>query len=586
VALCLAACAVSGLQIGALVVARNLFGWNLALDEFLWAAAPLSVAGALILALLAALIVDLQAIKPLRGIARTMELLAAGRRDIVLPVGSSGEIDAMVRSLSVIHDTAVRAVQAQAAFDTASTAAVMTAADGRAIHANKAARQFFAEAEADMRVVFSAFSGAALGSLQLSRLLPELHQLGKGAAEADLHLSKRVTLGSRTLDLLANAIVSDSGDHLGWMVELIDSTAQIAMQQEIGAMVEAAATGDFSRRVQVEAAAGFKRRIAESMNRLAGTIGSALSELGGVMAAWADGDLSKRVSRGYKGDLGKLQASANSTATQLSHIIEQVAASAAAIKSATAEIASGTGDLSARTEEQVSSIEEMARSMRQLATSIQHNTDQAWHGRALTDEAASAAQRGAVVTRDAVAAMQRIESSASQVSQIVAIIDEIAFQTNLLALNAAVEAARAGDAGRGFAVVANEVRALAQRSAESSRSIRQLIVESSQSVVQGVDLVTKTGTTLAEISASLVQAADSVAEITNGSQEQTSGVQRIHEAISQIETMMQRNAALVEETTASVSAVDGQVQALVATVDMFQSGDEETAPSVPARRAG
>ena len=319
------------------------------------------------------------------------------------------------------------------------------------------------------------------------------------------------------------------------MVELIDATAQIAMQQDISAMVEAAASGDFSRRIQVEATAGFKRRIAESMNRLAGTIGGALAELGGVMAAWADGDLSKRVSRGYKGDLGKLQASANSTATQLSHIIEQVAASATAIKSATAEIASGTGDLSARTEEQVSSVEEMAQAMRQLASSIQRNTDQAWHGRALTDEAASAAQRGAAVTRDAAAAMQRIEASASQVSQIVAIIDEIAFQTNLLALNAAVEAARAGDAGRGFAVVANEVRALAQRSAGSSKSIRQLIVESSQSVTQGVDLVTKAGATLAEISASLVQAADTVALIANGSQEQSSGVQQMHEFITQIE---------------------------------------------------
>ena len=182
--------------------------------------------------------------------------------------------------------------------------------------------------------------------------------------------------------------------------------------------------------------------------------------------------------------------------------------------------------------------------------------------------------------------MQRIETSASQVSQIVAIIDEIAFQTNLLALNAAVEAARAGDAGRGFAVVANEVRALAQRSANSSKSIRQLILESSQSVAQGVDLVTKAGATLAEISASLVQAADTVALIANGSQEQSSGVQQMHESITQIESMMQRNAALVEETTASVSAVDGQVQALVATVDMFQSGDGDAAPRASSRRAG
>jgi methyl-accepting chemotaxis protein len=578
-ALFLATCVVSGLQIGVLVAARNFFGWNLAFDEFLWVAVPLSVAAALLLTLLAAWIIDRQVLKPLRIAVMEQPRPAVDR---AAAGGSAKSVPWRARlPLSTIRPCGLsRCNRVRHWVDRR----CRTAPDGGA-HASKAARQFFAEAEADMRAVFANFAVTALDSLPLNRLLPELHRLGKGAAEADSHVNKRVTLGGRTLDLLANAIVGDTGDHLGWMVELIDSTEQIAMQQDISAMVEAAAAGDFSRRIQVEAAAGFKRRIAESMNRLAGTIGGALAELGNVMAAWADGDLSKRVIRGYKGDLGKLQASANSTATQLSHIIEQVAASATAIKSATAEIASGTGDLSARTEEQVSSVEEMAQSMRQLATSIQRNTDQAWRGRALTDEAASAAQRGAAVTRDAAAAMQRIESSASQVSQIVAIIDEIAFQTNLLALNAAVEAARAGDAGRGFAVVANEVRALAQRSAESSRSIRLLIVESGQSVTQGVDLVTKAGATLAEISASLVQAADTVAEIANGSQEQSSGVQRVHESITQIETMMQRNAALVEETTASVSAVDGQVQALVATVDMFQSGEEETAPSVPSRRA-
>jgi methyl-accepting chemotaxis protein len=573
--------------LGALVVVWDMSSHAAVLQRSLLETIAFGIGAALVLVLLVGWIIDRLVANPIRGMTAIMGRLAAGEKNIEIPARTSGdEIGAMARSLSIIRDTGIRAVQAQSAFDNASTVAVMTAPDGGVIHANKAARQFFAAAEADMRAVFPAFASAALDSIQLSRLLPELHQLGKSTAEAEAHLRKRVTLGSRTLDLLANAIVSDTGDHLGWMVELIDSTAQIAMQQDISAMVEAAASGDFSRRIQVEAAAGFKRRIAESMNRLAETIGGALAELGGVMAAWADGDLSKRVSRGYKGDLGKLQASANSTATQLAHIIEQVAASAAAIKSATAEIASGTGDLSARTEEQVSSVEEMAQAMRQLSASIQRNTEQAWHGRALTDEAASAAQRGAAVTRDAASAMQRIEASATQVSQIVAIIDEIAFQTNLLALNAAVEAARAGDAGRGFAVVANEVRALAQRSAGSSKSIRQLILESSQSVTQGVDLVTKAGTTLAEISASLVQAADSVAVIANGSQEQSSGVQQMHESITQIESMMQRNAALVEETTASVSAVDDQLQALVSTVDMFQSSEEDAAPPFPSRRIG
>jgi methyl-accepting chemotaxis protein len=401
--------------------------------------------------------------------------------------------------------------------------------------------------------------------------MPELRKLGGSGLDSAMRLQQRVAIADHTLDLVANAIMGESRDHLGWVVEVIDSTSQIALQREIGDMVEAAAVGDFSRRIQADGAAGFKRRIADSMNRLAATVGGALSELGGVMAAWADGDLSKRVVRGFKGDLGKLQASANSTATKLSHIIDQVAASASAIKSATTEIAGGTADLSTRTEEQASSVEEMAAAMSQLATSIQRNTDQAWHGRALTDEAASAAQRGTAVTRDAEAAMQRMEGAASQVSKIVAIIDEIAFQTNLLALNAAVEAARAGDAGRGFAVVANEVRALAQRSSESSKSIRELITESSRSVAEGVELVKKAGTTLAEILTIAGQAANVVAEIANSSQAQTSGVQQVHESISQIESMMQRNAAMVERTTSSIGAVDNQVNALVATIDMFEA---------------
>ena len=165
-ALLLASGAVSALLIGAILVAPNLLGWDAALDGSLWVTFSLGVAGALLLALLVAWIIDRQVIKPVRSIAGIMEQLAAGHQDVEIPAGGRGdEIGVMARSLSIIRDTGIKAVQARAAFDNASTAAVMTAADGGVVHANKAARQFFAEAESDMRAVFPNFSGAALDKL-------------------------------------------------------------------------------------------------------------------------------------------------------------------------------------------------------------------------------------------------------------------------------------------------------------------------------------------------------------------------------------------------------------------------------------
>ena len=232
----------------------------------------------------------------------------------------------------------------------------------------------------------------------------------------------------------------------------------------------------------------------------------------------------------------------------------------ASIKASTAEIATGAADLSSRTEKQVASLEEIAASIRQLNSTVQQSAENAGQASQLAKAARTSAEGGGAVAGAAVKAMGEIEQSSQRISDIVGVIDEIAFQTNLLALNAAVEAARAGEAGRGFAVVAGEVRALAQRSSHASKEIKALITSSDSQVKQGVELVNKAGATLGEIVTSITRVSDIVAEIAAANKEQSESVGEVQEAIGHIEQATQQNAALVEETTAALGSTDNQLQ--------------------------
>src|SRR5262249_21884114 len=238
----------------------------------------------------------------------------------------------------------------------------------------------------------------------------------------------------------------------------------------------------------------------------------------------------------------------------------------------TAEIATGATDLSSRTEEQVASLEEISASIRQLNTTVQQSAENAGQAAQLSLAARAAAEGGGEVAGTAIKAMGEIEQSSQKISEIVGMIDEIAFQTNLLALNAAVEAARAGDAGRGFAVVAGEVRGLAQRSSQASKEIKSLITNSNSQVKQGVELVNKAGATLGEIVTSVKRVSDIVAEIAAANKEQSASVSEVQESIGQIEQATQQNAALVEESTAALGSVDNQVQGVTAVIGFF-AGD-------------
>ena len=343
-----------------------------------------------------------------------------------------------------------------------------------------------------------------------------------------------------------------------------------AIGEEIAALIDGVSKGDLSRRLDLADKDGFYRTMSEGINRLTDTVEAVIGDLGAVLSALAQGDLNKRVERDYQGAFQTLKTDVNATSAKLSEIVGQISQAAETIASAAAEVSSGSTDLAERTEQQASSLEETAASMEELGATVRSNADNAQRANHMASEARTAAESGGGVADSAIDAMKRIEEASRKITDIIGVIDEIAFQTNLLALNAAVEAARAGDAGRGFAVVAQEVRNLAQRSAQASKEIKGLILDSNDQVKDGVELVKKAGDALEGIVSGVQQVASLIAEMAEASGEQASALDEINATVSQMDEMTQKNAALVEETTAAAQAMAGQATDLKTLIGFFK----------------
>ncbi|MFL9910024.1 methyl-accepting chemotaxis protein [Paraburkholderia sp. RL17-337-BIB-A] len=290
----------------------------------------------------------------------------------------------------------------------------------------------------------------------------------------------------------------------------------------------------------------------------------------------ATGDLGVRIDL-RPGDTSSLMASLKAMRDSLLGVVSEVRENAEGVATASAQIAQGNLDLSSRTEEQAASLEETASSMEQLTATVRHNTDNARQAATLAGTASGIAQRGGEVVGRVVETMHEIAGSSAKMSEIITVIEGIAFQTNILALNAAVEAARAGEQGRGFAVVAGEVRTLAQRSATAAKEIKDLIGSSLNRVDAGSKLVEEAGSTINEIVVSVKRVTDIVGEISSASQEQSTGIEQVNQAVSQMDQVTQQNAALVEEASAAAQSMAGQAQSLRETVAFFKVG--ETGPS-------
>ena len=284
----------------------------------------------------------------------------------------------------------------------------------------------------------------------------------------------------------------------------------------------------------------------------------------------AAGDLTTTIEVDGKDEPARLLEALRTMQENLENVVSGVRSNAEGVASASAEIAQGNVDLSMRTEEQASSLDETTSSMQQLQATVQQNASNAQRASELAKSGASVAQRGGDVVTQMVTVVQGIQDSSRRISDIIGVIDSIAFQTNILALNAAVEAARAGEQGRGFAVVASEVRNLATRSASAAREIKALIQTSVERVQAGSDLARNAGSTMGEVVSSIQGVSALMDEISQASAAQTSDMLRVTQAIVRMDETTQQNAALVEESAAAAGSLSGQARQLVEAVEVFR----------------
>jgi methyl-accepting chemotaxis protein len=306
----------------------------------------------------------------------------------------------------------------------------------------------------------------------------------------------------------------------------------------------------------------------------------------------AAGDLTSHIEPRGRDEAADLLRALREMNNGLSGMVSQIRTGAESIAVGANQVAAGNQQLSSRTEQHASSLEETASTLEEFTTTVRQNAEHARNASQLAGAASANAEKGGEVVNKVVATMQEVTQSSKRISEIIAVIDGIAFQTNILALNAAVEAARAGEQGRGFAVVASEVRSLAQRSAESSKEIRGLIEASVGRIETGARLVEQAGKTIEELVVSVRKVAEIMTEIASASHEQSSGIEQINKAITQMDTVVQMNASLVEEATAAATSMASQATGLAHAVAQFQVRDdgrlEHAAPmggAAPAARS-
>ncbi|GGF94868.1 methyl-accepting chemotaxis protein [Rhizobium wenxiniae] len=348
------------------------------------------------------------------------------------------------------------------------------------------------------------------------------------------------------------------------------------LQARMSAVVQAAAEGDFTRRIDKQWGVESLDRVARNIDQLVKSVDAGVSETRRVVKSLSEGDLTDSMQGDFKGAFAELQENVNGTMQTLQSTMGKVRNATGAMNGGASELSSAANDLSKRTEQQAAALEETSAALDQITSVVRTSTERANEATTMVGEAKESAIQSGAVVRNAIEAMGRIEQASREIAQITNVIDEIAFQTNLLALNAGVEAARAGEAGKGFAVVAQEVRELAQRSASAAKDIKALIGKSGEEVAGGVQLVQKTGAALSEIEARVSRINDHIHSIAVASKEQATGLAEVNTAVNQMDHVTQQNAAMVEESSAATSKLSTEADALYRLVSHFRIAEEDS----------
>jgi len=474
-------------------------------------------------------------------------------------------------NMLAINEQAEAALRIKVALDQVSGNVMIADANLQIFYMNSAMQSFMQKTEGEFRKQLPNFKADALiGSCIDQFHANPSHQRNLLNQLTSSYESEDTSVGGCTVRVTATPILNEAGERIATVAEWVNRTAEVAVEREVGTMVAAVQQGDLSVRLSNEGRSGFFAELVDGLNSVTETVDGVICETTAALHALEEGDLTYRMTSDYTGSYDVIKEAANNTMNKLTDVIGDVNASAEEVSLGSGEIAEGNNTLNTRTQEQAAALEETAASIEEITGTVQQTADNSRQANQLASDARDQAEKGGEVANQAVQAMAEINTSSRKISDIIGVIDEIAFQTNLLALNAAVEAARAGEQGRGFAVVAGEVRTLAQRSAEAAKEIKTLINSSVESVDHGSKLVDESGAALNDIRGAVAKVSDIIAEIAAASVEQTAGVDQINKAIAQLDSGTQQNTAMVEESAAASQRLNDQAAELRNIMSVFQ----------------
>jgi len=519
--------------------------------------------------------------QPLKQLVDISDNIAKGHLDNEIPNRHPDELGQLLQAsarmqtqlrtrLETDKRIANEALRLNQALDNVHTCVLITANDFHIIYANQAVMRLFKHRQAQIRQQLPEFNAEQLVGQHIDSFHQQSHQ--QLLEQLNTTYSTTLEIAGLSIDMQVTPIINPAGERLGWVSTFVDRTLEVMTEHEINAVMQAATQGEFTQRLPLDNKSGFFKVFTQRLNQMLDLNLKLINELNQVFTGLSQGDLTQTMNQNYAGLLAQLQHNVNTTVAQLTTLIASVQETTYTVNTAADEISQGNVNLSQRTEQQAASLQQTAASMEQMTSTVQQNTHHAQQASELALNASQQAQRGGEVVHAAMKAMTEISTQSQRVTDIITVIDDIAFQTNLLSLNAAVEAARAGEQGRGFAVVATEVRNLAQRSASAAKEIKALIEDTVNKVNEGSQLVNESGQALEDIVIAVKRASDLIIDIATASREQAEGIEQINKAVAQLDEITQQNSTLVEQAAVASELMKEQAQTLKDQVAFFNTG--------------